>query len=136
MSVCIGNIVVTIDMCRIRVDVYNGVGEITLQNIFRIVSTYAEWYIKSEVYLYRLWIYRLWEKSLTDWVPLYRTTFIWILSQPLCSCSARENVAYQGIVRGRRRICSLIQRIGKFYWLRNLYCTAVYSINVKNVPYV
>ena len=39
LSVCIGNIVVIINMWRIRVDIYNGVDEITLQNIFRIVST-------------------------------------------------------------------------------------------------
>lgn len=41
MSVCAENIAATIDMGRMRVDVHNGADEITLQNIFRIVSAYA-----------------------------------------------------------------------------------------------
>lgn len=41
VSVCTANIAATIDMGRMRVDVHNGADEITLQNIFRIISAYA-----------------------------------------------------------------------------------------------
>ena len=41
LSVCAENIAATIDMGRMRVEVHNGADEITLQNIFRIVSAYA-----------------------------------------------------------------------------------------------
>lgn len=35
------NVAATVDIAGVRIDVHNGVNDITLQNIFRIVSAYA-----------------------------------------------------------------------------------------------
>lgn len=39
--VCTGHIAATIEMGRMRIDIHNGADDITLQNIFRIVSAHA-----------------------------------------------------------------------------------------------